>query len=284
VPGKCESQENTAAASLDLSHLDCLYQLPKDLERLRSLQTLDLSWSRHLSGDLSPLAGLTSLQMLDLSGCLGLHRFAALESLLPALKQLYLFGCKFDDLPLEVCGGSDDENVLVKVGAHYQDLKFGQRLDAEVKVLFMGNGGTGKSQLCRRLRGLDYDPTVPTTHGVQLSEMILEDFSEPVRLNLWDFGSQDIYRGSHPLFLEGQAIFLLLWTPKLEEEGDLTFRHRPLTYWLDYLRAFAAEKNPVLLIQSQCDTPRDRVTVPPAATDALPSLRQTAVSVRTGLG
>jgi internalin A len=101
-------------------------------------------------------------------------------------------------LPPEVCG-EYYENVLRKVRAHYEDLKSGQQIDAEVKVLFPGNGGVGKTQLCRRLRGLKFDPNIPTTHGIQLGEMAvtLENFSAPVRLNQWDFGGQDIYH-QHP--------------------------------------------------------------------------------------
>jgi GTPase SAR1 family protein len=53
-----------------------------------------------------------------------------------------------------------NENVLHKVRAHFEDLKSGQRHDAEVKVLFLGNGGVGKTQLCRRLRNLLFDPNV----------------------------------------------------------------------------------------------------------------------------
>jgi Leucine-rich repeat (LRR) protein len=64
------------------------------------------------------LEGLTSLQSLDLNRCLGIRRFAPLESLLPRLKELVLSGCQFDDLPHEVCG-ERYENVLVKVRAHY---------------------------------------------------------------------------------------------------------------------------------------------------------------------
>jgi internalin A len=159
------------------------------------------------SGDLSPLASLTSLQQLNLSDCRGIRRFAPLKSLLPTLEYLYLFECQLDDLPPEVCGETYDENVLDRVRAHYEDLKSGQRIDAEVKVLFLGNAGVGKTQLCRRLRGLEFDPSVPTTHGVQVGEMTLrfDGFQEPVRLNLWDFGGQDIYHGSHALFLHGQA-------------------------------------------------------------------------------
>jgi internalin A len=46
----------------------------------------------------------------------------------------------------------------------------------------------------------------------------LDGFREPVRLNLWDFGGQEIYHGTHTLFLQGQAVFLVLWTPELESQ------------------------------------------------------------------
>jgi internalin A len=259
------------------------------LAGLTSLQALNLSGCGQLS-DLSPLSELTSLQTLALYECLGIRRFASLESVLLTLGELVLFGCNFDDLPSEVCGESYDENVLDKVRAHYEDLKSGPRQDAEVKVLFLGNGGAGKTQLCRRLRDLPFDPNIPTTHGIQLGQMTVElvEFPEPVNLNLWDFGGQDIYHSAHSLFLHGQAIFLLLWTPELEyqtiyQEGELFFRHRPLSYWADYLRAFAGTDASVLIVQSQCDTRDQRKLHPPAPVDDLPFHRYTEVSARTGL-
>jgi internalin A len=179
------------------------------LTGLTSLQSLHLKYCEQLS-DLSPLAGLTLLQWLGLSYCHGVHTFAPLQSLMPTLKELYLFDCDLDDLPPEVCGEHQFENVLDKVRAHYEDLKSGHRIDAEVKVFFLGNGGVGKTQLCRRLRGMEFDPSIPTTHGIRLGGMALrlDRFPEPVRLNLWDFGGQDIYYGSHALFLHGKASFL----------------------------------------------------------------------------
>jgi internalin A len=274
--------------SLNLSQFVQLSDL-SPLAGLVSLQTLDLSWCEQLS-DLIPLAGLVSLQTLNLAGCSALRQFDPIKELLPSLQALNLFGCMFDDLPSEVCGESDQENVLAKVNAHYEDLKTGRRRDAEVKVLFLGNGGTGKTQLCRRLRGEPFDTSVATTHGIQLSEktMELEDFPEPVRLNLWDFGGQEVYHGSHALFLQGHAVFLILWTPKLEQgsdsEGDLSFRHRPLTYWLDYLRAFAGVNSSVLLIQSHCDTVNEDAPVPAVAANDFPSLRHFKVSALTKRG
>jgi internalin A len=270
-----------------------LTALPPNVGAMRSLRKLHVARNPiKFSGDPSPLASLASLQSLDLSDCFGLRAFAPLESLLPTLKELYLFGCKLDDLPPEVCGESEFENVLGKVHAHYEDLKSGpKRHDAEVKVLFLGNGGVGKTQLCRRLRGEEFDPSVPSTHGILLSAMALalEGFENPVRLNLWDFGGQEVYHGSHALFVQGQAVFLILWTQERErqtvyQEGGLSFRHRPLAYWLDYLRAFAGVNSSVVLIQSQCDTSAQRALLPPVAVDDFKALQRVQVSAKTGLG
>jgi internalin A len=261
------------------------------LAGLTSLQSLDLSGCVYLNGDLRPLAGLTSLQSLDLDECIEFRKFAPLEPLLPQLQELHLYNCRFDDLPFEICGQESKQNVIGEVRAHFTDLISGQRIDAEVKVLFLGNGGVGKTQLCRRLCDLEFDLSVPTTHGIQLGEITLEleCFQEPVRLNLWDFGGQDIYHGSHALFLHGQTIFLLLWTPELErkstyQEGELFFRHRPLSYWLDYIRAFAGTNASVLIVQSQCDTRDKRLPHPPATVDDFNSSRLAAVSAKTDLG
>ncbi len=85
--------ETAGALELDFSRL-ALNRLPRELGRLTSLQSLDLSGCKQLSGGLSPLAGLTSLQTLQLDNCLSIRRFASLESLLPTLEVLSLSGCK----------------------------------------------------------------------------------------------------------------------------------------------------------------------------------------------
>jgi internalin A len=95
-----------------------------------------------------------------------------------------------------------------------------------------------------------------------------------VTLKIWDFGGQDIYHGTHALFLKSRAVFTLVWTPKLEAEqfhthGGFTFRNQPLAYWLAYVRTFGGARSPVLIIQSQCDRPEDEadLPLPPGALD-----------------
>ena len=80
-------------------------------------------------------------------------------------------------------------------------------------------GGVGKTQLCRRMRNLPFDPSVPTTHRIQLGEMTvtLENFPEPVRLNLWDFGGQDIYHGCTRFFFTSNSVAKLQITKQSAE-------------------------------------------------------------------
>jgi len=261
------------------------------LRHLTGLQSLNLSGCNQI-GDLTPLAQLTCLQSLDLSYNGSPFLFAPIKALLSGLRELRLFDCRPADLPPEICGESDRESVLAQVVAHYADLDAGLASDTEVRVLILGNGGAGKSQLCRRLRGLDFDPSVATTHGIHLDEasLSLDGFPEPIRLNLWDFGGQEVYHGSHALFVHGHAVFPILWRPELEnrqgyEENGILMRHRPLPYWLDYVRTFAGADRPILLIQSQCDTVAQRIPRPPVdGLDGFTSIQILQASAKTGLG
>src|SRR5260221_14116493 len=82
--------ERTRTLSLDLSQLEFLNQVPRELERLTWLRRLDLSHRWQLI-DLSPLAGLTSLETLDLSCC---HQLSAFMALLSFASLLTLSLCR----------------------------------------------------------------------------------------------------------------------------------------------------------------------------------------------
>jgi hypothetical protein len=77
----------TSLRSLNISMCQQLSGDLTPLAGLTSLQSLYLFGCSQLSGGLSPLARLTALQSLDLNRCLGIRRFAPLESLLPRLEK-----------------------------------------------------------------------------------------------------------------------------------------------------------------------------------------------------
>jgi internalin A len=225
------------------------------------------------AADLSPLMNLTRLQALRLSGsCLG-KPLAPLWKL-PALSRLNLKDAILEGVPAEVLS----DHCLESLRAHFVDLEAGRSDVTDIKLMILGNGRVGKTQICRRLRGQPFDPSIESTHGVQVSDAPLPVGEDaPAELRIWDFGGQDIYHGTHALFLKSRAIFPLVWTPDAEaqefhEYDGFTFRNQPLAYWLAYAREGAGPNSPVLVIQSQCDEPEQELLQPPVPNDMLSGL------------
>ena len=123
-------------------------------------------------------------------------------------------------------------------------------------------GASARPQICRRLRAEGYDATEPSTHGIQVTSAQLNTGdAEFTRLNIWDFGGQDLYHGTHALFLRTSAVFLLVRARETEnalehEHQGLVFRNQPLPYWLAYVRHLAASDSPVLIASPAVATGR----------------------------
>ena len=155
-------------------------------------------------------------------------------------------------------------------------------------------GRIGKTQICRRLRGEAFDPSVDSTHGILVTSAMLpmppqaaeaahpghegaglpSRPGEEARLHLWDFGGQDLYHGTHALFMRTRSLFVLIWTPQTEnareyEHGGITFRNHPLAYWLEYVRHLSGVNSPVLIVQNMCDQAEDEALRPPVEDEAL---------------
>ncbi|HTG31675.1 MAG TPA: COR domain-containing protein [Thermoanaerobaculia bacterium] len=241
------------------------------LAELQCLRSLDLDFCTSVA-DLSPLGGLQELRTLNLYGC----RPAVPTMLLqlfanhPCLSDL-----KADEavgVPQEVLSHRLDDNCLPRLRTYLSELDLGAEAENEVKVILLGNGRAGKTQLCRRFRDQPFDDSVESTHGVQIwrKELRIQTGGQEqvFQVNWWDFGGQDIYHGTHALFLRSRAVFLILWTPDLENrnefsENGITLRNQPLAYWLDYVRTLAGADSPVIVVQSQCDRFADQRDPPP---------------------
>jgi internalin A len=160
---------------------------------------------------------------------------------------------------------SISESILPRIRAWQRDLLAGEAPNSILKVFVLGNGGVGKTQMCRRLRLEGFDPSVPTTHGIRVDQIELApgcDSQSAMDCKIWDFGGQDIYLGTHGLFLDGRAIYVIAWSLQ-DENTDKTvpdgvvMPHRPLTYWLEYVRSLAGSEAPVIVVQTQCDRELD---------------------------
>ena len=252
-----------------LQSIFCSNTQVSDLAPLAGLQALQsIFCSRTLVIDLAPLAEIASLRQITANGlrlaassirCLGLR----------GLEEFKCFGTRLRGVPAEVLSqDAYSDNCLAHLRAHVADLADGAVEARDVKLMVLGNGRVGKTQLCRRLESLGYDDALPSTHGIvvesfDLSHGARADFA---RVHIWDFGGQDIYHGAHSLFMRANAVFVLVWAPEFESgvqvHGGLTFRNYPLRYWVDYVRQLGGQDAAVLIVQTRCDTQRDRRASP----------------------
>ena len=190
--------------------------------------------------------------------------------------------------PSELGSSDRTDNALPRLRGWQQDLASGEAPNSTVKLYVLGNGGVGKTQVCRRLCGENFDPSIPSTHGIRLGHLQLvgaRGDQPTVDANFWDFGGQDIYLGTHALFLDERAIYLIAWTPDHEdprefEQNGLLMRNRPLTYWLEYVRSLAGPQAPVIVVQTQCDRELDVQLAPIPAEHGFERLRVSSFSAK----
>jgi len=235
------------------------------LAGLTLLTNLDLMSNE--IGDITPLAALDHLENIDLSHC-ALSNAHPTFWRKPSLREATLCNAKLGDVPAELLSQNYGDNCLYRLRRYFDAMERGAPVELrDVKVMILGNGQIGKTQLRRQLCGEDYDESVKTTHGVDIALAELPAATsgsragdDPTPLKIWDFGGQDIYLGTHALFLRTRAVFPIVWTPSAEntEEHTIdgaTFRNFPLRYWVNYVSTMGGINSPVVLVEAQCDEP-----------------------------
>ncbi len=225
------------------------------LAGLSALQTLDVS--RTQIADIAPLAALRAVQMVDVSG-------TEVSDLLPLISLIrggcpvrwsskhwegpgiYVEGCPLRNPPPEIVKQGNDAILN-----YFHERELGQ-IDHlyEAKMLIVGEGGAGKTSLLRRL----YQPEQPlpgedeTTKGISIyrHEFQLKN-GRTFRLNVWDFGGQEIYHATHQFFLTHRSLYLLVDDTRKDYKSvsDPGFRN-----WLELVEVFGGH-SPVLIFQNE---------------------------------
>jgi internalin A len=260
----------------NLQTLDCWRTQVSDLAPLKDLPNLQtLNCSDTQVSDLAPLKDLPNLQTLYCSGC----RLSSIPErfwMKSSLTKAVLYETHIPNIPAEVLSQDARENCLDSLRAHLRDLDAGPESMPDVKLMVLGNGRVGKTQICRRLRGEDYDDKVESTHGIIVTSAPLPrpGGGDAARLQIWDFGGQDIYHGTHALFMRSRAIFAAVWIPEAEKiaehrHGGFLFRNQPLGYWLEYIRHFGGADGPTVIVQTRCDQAEDEEVRPPVSDETL---------------
>jgi len=116
----------------------------------------------------------------------------------------------------------------------------------EAKVLIVGQGGVGKTQVINRLLYKKYNDKEAKTDGIDIHRWNIKHDNREFKLNIWDFGGQEIMHATHQFFFTKRSLYLLVWDARQED------RYGQIDYWLKLIQSFSGD-SPVIIVLNKCD-------------------------------
>lgn len=229
-----------------------LNRLPVSLKNVRELESLDVSDNR-LSAIPDYFGGFPNLKKLDLGM---LHLDALPESLLqlkvPFVSEKYFFlldqGINIYETTLSTQPISLFFQPSELIQAYYNAKKIAIK---DAKVVFLGDGGAGKTHTIMRIRdgGKQKKYDTETTQGIAISDYTNKSISGETEVKFWDFGGQEIMHSVHRCFLTDRCCYVVVVSNRT---SDLTQR---AAYWLRNIETFTRDCPVILAINRYDNNP-----------------------------
>jgi internalin A len=214
-----------------------LSDLPSEIGELQNLTSLYLQ-SNQLSDLPSEIGELQNLTSLYLAG----NQLSKLPSDIAELKNLATLSLvqnPLEDPPIEIA-----EQGIDAIRKYFEDKKAqGTKKLNQVKVILVGEGGSGKTSLVKQLLKKRFNQNEKTTHGIRIEEKELECNGNKIKANFWDFGGQDIMHATHQFFLSQRSLYILVLDGRKEDvEED----------WLKLISNYGGD-SPVMIVINKVD-------------------------------
>lgn len=226
--------------SLSINHSG-LEEVPEEIFRLTGLWLLDLSGNR-LKVVPPGIAALANLKYLNLSD----NQLAEVPNGLTSLTKLKHLDLRGNPLPIppEILKLKDSPELILN--AITQLASGVRRRLNEAKLILVGEGAVGKTSLVRSLVNEPFDAEESKTEGLEIRLWKVTHEGEGIKLNLWDFGGQEIYHATHQFFMTKRSLYLLVIDARQDE-----YRNR-LEYWLRLIRSLGAD-SPAIVVINKCE-------------------------------
>lgn len=202
---------------------------------------------------------------------------------LTKLKALHLHGNGLLQLPPEILASYQEPAEILHY--YFKSRSEPARLLAEAKILIVGQGAAGKTSLIKRLVRNEYDPHEGKTEGIAITQWQVPgkpgDGGKPsaIRLNIWDFGGQEIMHATHQFFLTKRSLYIVvLDARKGENESNIH-------YWLKIIQSYGGDA-PVIVVTNKSEPPnRLDLNERRLALDYEPNIKRfLQISCKTGEG
>ena len=240
-----------------------LTSMPPEIKHLKQLTTLSLSGNQ-LTSMPPEIKHLKQLTTLNLTG----NQLTSLPPEIAQLKQLtelYLHGNQGLGISDEILGPTYVD-VLIDLyldqdlsptpptqilDYYFRSLRETKKPLLEAKVLVVGQGAVGKTSLVKRLVHDEFDKDEEKTEGIDIVRWQVPGHADDqIRVNIWDFGGQEIMHATHQFFLTRRSLYLLVLDAR-KGEGESN-----LHYWLRIIQSFGAD-SPVLVVVNKHEPPNE---------------------------
>ena len=241
IPEAIANLTNLTQLDLDGNQIT---QIPEAIAKLTNLTQLDLRNNR-ITQIPQAMAKLTNLTQLVLS----YNQITQIPQAIESLSKLKTLDLRGNPLPIspEILGSFDRVGSVKKIFNYLQLLRSGEmRPLNEAKLLLIGQGSVGKTSLIERLIRNKYDKNQPQTDGLNVETWNVQVNSKDIRLNVWDFGGQEIYHATHQFFLTKRSLYLLVCNCRTSEEENR------IEYWLKLIESFGGQ-SPVIIVGNKKD-------------------------------
>ena len=152
-------------------------------------------------------------------------------------------------------------NILVTISKFFStsnkknNMKNNQYIgvERECKVIFLGDGGAGKSSLIEKIINpkSELDNNLAPTNGIKISVLDTHFNGKAVRLRIMDFGGQEIMHSMHRCFLTAHTIYVVVCESRSDTDIDSTAAR-----WIETVKSFAPDC-PVILALNKADLNRN---------------------------
>ncbi len=115
----------------------------------------------------------------------------------------------------------------------------------EAKLLIVGEAGAGKTSLMNKILDENYilNPFEVSTKGIEIKPYYFHTADKNYfRINIWDFGGQEIYHATHQFFLTKRSLYILL--------ADNRAENTDFNYWLQTIELLSGN-SPLLIVQNE---------------------------------
>ena len=237
IPDAIAQLSNLTELYLDSNQITAI---PDAIAQLSNLTELILAFNR-IQEIPDGISKLNNLNLLSLAFNKITQIPEVIESL-PKLKLLELLGN-----PLPISPEIHRTGLAKDIFNYLRQLRSGEvRPLNEAKLILVGQGSVGKTSLIKKLVHNRYDPNEPQTDGLNVEPWDIQVNSKDIRLNVWDFGGQEIYHATHQFFLTKRSLYLLVCNCRTSEEENR------IEYWLKLIESFG-DKSPVIIVGNKKD-------------------------------